>query len=118
MSDNDAPERVPWVCFSCRKVFRKPAEAKGPFPCSDCRRSLQCPGLVFPTPRREATRQWAALQKVFEAGIRFVHDDVVPPLKSLADATKYIEDQNHSRLLTEAEKLLSSNARRVRRASV
>lgn len=68
-----------WVCFACRKQFRKPplrtSEAGGgeyqTFLCPQCKGSMVDMGRYFRPPRREDTRAWRHLWLLAEHGYRF-----------------------------------------------
>src|SRR4051812_18227954 len=65
-----------WVCFDCRKMFRKPPRAQqepsaSGYVCPECKQSMCDMGVYFEPPRRNATRRWAILQLLAQNGIRF-----------------------------------------------
>lgn len=79
-----------WVCFSCRKQFRKPSRQNcGPwelpsrrkpgrtYVCPECKAPMINMGMYFKPPRREDKQGWKRMQRLAENGVRFVADDTV-----------------------------------------
>ena len=82
-----------WVCFVCRKQFRKPLRQKcspewsdahqtlrwkrvvlhvhADLPCPECNATLVNMGKYFRPPRRENKREWENARRLAEHGIRF-----------------------------------------------
>lgn len=72
------PQRVKahWVCFACRKMFRKPSRAEQQPPmsgyvCPECKQPMCDMGVYFEPPRRNATKRWEVMRRLAEHGIRF-----------------------------------------------
>jgi hypothetical protein len=63
-----------WVCFSCRKMFRKMdrhAIAKSAALCPQCRQPMIDMGSYFETPKHSNSRLWALMEELAETGYRF-----------------------------------------------
>ena len=72
-----------WVCFACRKQFRKPlapirrehaqdsAQPEEQQPCPECKGSMIDMGKYFRPPRRRDKRDWEQLRLMAEHGFRF-----------------------------------------------
>lgn len=97
--------REHWVCFACRKQFRKPAYfmrvASWSLPyqtsrwelrkrhealeyaCPECKAALVNMGKYFKPPRREDIREWESLRLLGEHGIRFSTEGSVAFLRML-----------------------------------
>ncbi|MBB6051799.1 hypothetical protein [Armatimonas rosea] len=114
MDDNFSPESLPWVCFSCRKAFRKPVAADGPFPCPSCRQPLQFMGAAFQAPRKTATRQWTHLATLYQAGVRFQHRNGATGARTASDLAAQLTEQRRD-TQTEAERILAISKQRKRR---
>ena len=59
-----------WVCFRCRKMFKKPAEADLPaekrpdaYPCPECGEAMHNMGKEFEPPRQSDRKKWKAIEK-------------------------------------------------------
>lgn len=92
-----------WVCFTCRKQFRKPlhfwSSASWSIPhqnlnwihrelqtqcsCPQCGKAMINMGKYFKAPRREAVQEWEKLQRLAEHGIRFSSEGNVAFLRLL-----------------------------------
>jgi hypothetical protein len=70
---------VKYVCFDCRKVWRRwpeagvLAERDGPSDerCADCGRSVVWIGKRFKAPRRANRQQWSKVRLLYSRGARF-----------------------------------------------
>ncbi len=62
--------RSRWVCFPCRKMFRKDPGAAAVV-CPQCRRPMIDMGCYFETPAQSDRKMWSLLQRLAEAGYRF-----------------------------------------------
>ena len=65
-----------WVCFDCRKMFRKPPRAQqeppaGGYVCPECKQPMCDMGVYFEPPRRNAMKRWEIMRLVAQNGIRF-----------------------------------------------
>jgi hypothetical protein len=65
-----------WVCFDCRKMFRKPPRVQQEPPacgyvCPECKQPMRDMGVYFEPPRRNATRRWAIMRLLAENDISF-----------------------------------------------
>lgn len=67
------PTLVQYVCFACRKVFKKPwPELSGvAYPCPECTRLLSLMGIAFRAPRRADLSQWRKVEELVRAGVLF-----------------------------------------------
>jgi hypothetical protein len=65
--------RAHWVCFGCRKMFRKMERhaANSAALCPQCRQPMTDMGPYLETPKHSNRRLWALLQELAEAGYRF-----------------------------------------------
>src|SRR5579872_3366756 len=65
--------RAHWVCFSCRKMFRKMNRqaATSAALCPQCRQAMTDMGPHFETPKISNRRLWALMQELAQAGYRF-----------------------------------------------
>jgi hypothetical protein len=84
-----APEH--WVCFTCRKQFRKESSRNGlpwnlaikepvvkEIPCAECKSPMYDMGRYFRPPRKVDRRSWQRLKLLGEHGYRFTRpDDIV-----------------------------------------
>src|SRR5690349_21524084 len=79
-----------WVCFSCRKQFRKPSRQNcGPwdlpsrrkpartYVCPECKAPMINMGKYFRPPRREDEQGWKRMERLAEHGIRFYSEGTV-----------------------------------------
>lgn len=66
-----------YACFSCRVSFKKPrmfgprGEQTCDYPCPNCARSMQCMGLTFRSPRKQAIRKWRVVELLVRYGFWF-----------------------------------------------
>src|SRR5689334_16861539 len=65
-----------WVCFDCRKMFRKPPRAQqeppsGGYVCPECKQPMCDMGVYFEPPRRNAIKRWAMMRLLAENSILF-----------------------------------------------
>jgi len=59
-----------WVCFRCRKAFKKPSEHDMPedcqqrsYPCPECRAPMHNMGKEFEAPPASAKKKWAGIAR-------------------------------------------------------
>jgi hypothetical protein len=87
----------PFVCFSCRKSFKRvwPPSGSATLPCPEC--GGQSFGLArkFRAPARSDAAQWKKVQFLVESGFRFgsLHDEQgerVPYPKTLKEAEAFV----------------------------
>jgi len=59
-----------WVCFRCRKAFKKPAEhdvpesrQQGGYACPECGGPMHNMGKEFEAPPASAIKRWAAIER-------------------------------------------------------
>ncbi len=59
-----------WVCFGCRKMFRKPRGIEAS-PCPQCAAQMVDMGRYFEPPRNSNIRLWNRIKQLAETGFRF-----------------------------------------------
>lgn len=70
-----------WVCFDCRKMFRKPSRWEGVHPsdkpeipkhiCPQCRKEMRDMGKHFEPPRRNNEKLWKIMKLLSDHGHTF-----------------------------------------------
>src|SRR5262249_45384556 len=61
-----------WVCFACRKVFRKPSHSSTfAYVCPQCRVSMTDMGTYFEPPKQSNRRMWDLMKALADSGYRF-----------------------------------------------
>ena len=60
----------PFVCFGCRKTFRKPHSVAHRF-CPQCRQPMTMLGRKFHSPKSSDAKQWKKVQILAELGFYF-----------------------------------------------
>ena len=88
-----------WVCFECRKQFRKPllgtevAVERGAVtpvprhPCPECKRLMVDMGKYVRPPRRNNGRAWQQLRLLAQHGIRFTRAGDVAFMRHILNST-------------------------------
>ena len=76
-----ARNREHWVCFDCRKMFKRPARPENvasgpltsacPYRCPQCGESMRDMGVYFEPPRRRDISGWARMKLLAEFGMGF-----------------------------------------------
>ena len=70
-----------WVCFDCRKMFRKPSRWEGVAPgreppapkheCPECKQEMRDMGTYFEPPRLQNKRAWEVMRILADSGFTF-----------------------------------------------
>jgi hypothetical protein len=87
-----------WVCFDCRKQFRKPLMLDGPptgtrvctavaSPCPECKGDMTDMGTYFRPPARDDLRSWNHYRRIAEHGYRFMSEGSIAWLGYVVEHT-------------------------------
>ena len=70
-----------WVCFDCRKMFRKPSRWEGvavgdepqtpKHECPECKQEMRDMGTYFEPPRLQNKRAWEVMRILADSGFTF-----------------------------------------------
>lgn len=89
----------PYVCFDCRKAFRKPLRDL-PRVCPQCGRTMVMLNRKFSAPKMTDTEQWRKVHFLVEQGFRFqsIHEadgSLVRYPESMAEAKEFTAKYAH-----------------------
>lgn len=120
---NPNPARTThYVCFHCRKQFKKPSSKTVrvtasfrpisshsgvdkdiyDYPCPQCGRRMRMIGKNFRAPKQSDAEGWKIAERLLDAGFSHDYRTGIAYPKRLADVDEFI----HHRRATESEKLL------------
>lgn len=76
---------IPFVCFKCRKSFKRPYPAESR-PCPDCGRETVGLSQKFKPPKKNAIKEWTVVKFLVEKG--FLYFSVYDNFSSVPYPTK------------------------------
>ncbi|MBU1350560.1 MAG: hypothetical protein KKB95_01560 [Gammaproteobacteria bacterium] len=95
----DQQHFFPYVCFNCRKAFRKP-DSDTPRLCPQCRAEMVMLNRKFSAPKMTDVEQWRKVEFLVGCGFRFqsVHEadgSLVRYPANMAEARAFAEKYAH-----------------------